>query len=85
MCYTVPTSERKVSMSDGMRYYRHRQGQKGKVVIVAGPLCFCGEPATLSRTVDGKVKRTCSIHWTTPAKKESEATERLLRDLGLVL
>jgi len=70
---------------DNMRYYRNRQGQKGKVVVTDLPLCQCGEPATLSRTVDGVVKRTCSIHWATPQKRVNEATERLLRSLGLVL
>jgi len=67
------------------RYYKHRQGQKGKIVVVAGHLCFCGEPATLSRTVDGKVKRTCSIHWNTPQNKEKQATTDLLRSLGLIV
>lgn len=70
------------------RYFRHRQGHKGKIVLVAGHECKvdnCGNPATLSRTVDGIVKRTCSIHWNTPAKKQKEATAQLLRDLGLVL
>lgn len=71
-------------MQDGMRYYRNRQGQKGKVVIQDLPLCSCGEVATLSKTVDGKVKRTCSVHWNTDFKPQKQATVMLLRSLGLV-
>jgi hypothetical protein len=72
-------------MDNSMRYYRNRQGQKGKVVIVDLPLCSCGEVATLSKTVDGKVKRTCSVHWHTPQKQEKQATTELLKTLGLLL
>ena len=72
-------------MSDNMRYYRNRQGQKGKVVVTDLPLCHCGEVATLSRTTDGKVRRTCSRHWATDTEKESRATRELLKSLGLVL
>jgi hypothetical protein len=74
------------------QYFKNRQGHKGKIVVVAGHTCKvkvdkvpCGAPATLSKTENGVVKRTCSIHWHTPAKQLSEATETLLRDLGLVL
>ena len=72
-------------MDNNMRYYRNRQGHKGKVVVTDLPLCQCGEPATLSRTVDGVVRRSCSVHWSTPAKKEKEATVALLKSLGLIL
>jgi len=78
---------------DNAHLFKHRQGHKNKVAVVAGHTCKveveqgvqCGKAATLSRTKDGVVKRTCSIHWRTPKQRANAATERLLQELGLTV
>jgi hypothetical protein len=66
-------------MAVATQYGRLRLGQRNRFSYLPYPSCPCGKPATVSKSLGGKVDHKCLECMAAPV----DATAELLRSLGL--